>query len=307
MKKVLILLCCLVLSGGVADAQSQSFCFAKRDTCDLFMDVYKPNPDEVQVRPQTIIYVFGGGFIMGKRNSQDVVDYCQAMAKEGFTMVAIDYRLGLKGVTKVGPLHTKPLDKAIHMGVEDLFSAVTYLLDHRNQFNVDPNQIVITGGSAGAIICLQADYELSNRTQWASALPDDFRFAGVMSFSGAIFSRHGNVSYDVQPPAPTLFMHGTADKLVVYKKIKVFNLGFFGSDPLAKQFKKNGFPAMIVRFEGIGHQIAARSQAEMERSIWFIENYIDKKEALTVDTTLKDPSIKEDAFSAFTPDDLYKN
>lgn len=305
MKKIYCLLFGLLVSIGMASAQSQTYCFAHRDTCDLYMDVYKPNADSVQVHPQTLVYVFGGGFIMGKRNSDDVIQYCQAMAREGYTMVAIDYRLGLKGVKKVGATHTKPLDMAIHMAVEDLFSAVKYLLDNSSELDIDPTQIVITGGSAGAITCLQADYELCNRTSWAQEMPTDFRFAGVIPFAGAIFSREGKVEYKVHNPAPTMFLHGTADKLVNYKQIKVFNLGFFGAYPLAKRFSQMGYPYMVVRFVGIGHQVAAFSESEIERTLWFIEHYIDKKEPLTIDISITDPTIKVSDFNSFTAKDLY--
>lgn len=299
-----MLLGMILISGSVA-AQDKTFCFAHRDTCDLYMDVYFPNPDSVTVRPQTVVYVFGGGFMMGKRNSEDVVQYCQAMAREGFTMVTVDYRLGLKGVQKVGATNPKPLETAIHMAVEDLFSAVKFLIDPQAPFKVDPTQIVITGGSAGAITCLQADYELGNRTVWARELPADFRFAGVIPFSGAIFSREGKVDYKVHAPAPTLFMHGTADKLVTYKQIRFGSLGFFGAKPLAKRFAKLGYPYMIVRFEGIGHLVATFSEPEIERTVWFIEHYVDKKEPLTVDVTETNPTFNTPSFDSFTPKDLY--
>ena len=74
---------------------------------------------------------------------------------------------------------------------------------------------------------MQAEYEISNGTPWASVLPEGFNYAGVMSFAGAILSREGKVDYE-KAPCPTLMMHGTSDVLVPYKQIAVLNLGFFG-------------------------------------------------------------------------------
>ena len=63
-------------------------------------------------------------------------------------------------------------------------------------------------------------------------LPDGFRYAGVIAFSGAIFSRRG-LNYRYDTPAPTFFLHGTADRLVPYRQIKLLNIGFYGSDRVA--------------------------------------------------------------------------
>ena len=78
-------------------------------------------------------------------------------------------------------------------------------------------------------------------------LPDGFRYAGVISFSGAIFSRRG-----------LNYRYGTADRLVPYRQIKLFNIGFFGSDSVAGRFKKGHYSHKIMRFTDEGHTVAAR-------------------------------------------------
>ena len=88
-------------------------------------------------------------------------------------------------------------------------------------------------------------------------LPDGFRYAGVIAFSGAIFSRRG-LSYKYDTPAPTFFLHGTADRLVPYRQIQLFNIGFFGSDRVAGRFKKEHYTHKILRFTDEGHTVAAR-------------------------------------------------
>ena len=42
--------------------------------------------------------------------------------------------------------------KAEYMGVEDLFSAVNYILANAESLGVDPANIVLVGNSSGAII-----------------------------------------------------------------------------------------------------------------------------------------------------------
>ena len=130
------------------------------------------------------------------------------------------------------------------MAVEDLFSATGFLLKHATELNVDTSMIILSGSSAGAITVLQADYELANRTQIASEIPVGFRYAGVISFAGGILSYNGVPTYK-KPPAPTLFFHGTQDKLVQYDKIEAFNNGFFGTNALVKQFEKQNYPYFV--------------------------------------------------------------
>ena len=68
MKRLLPLLLTL-LCAIPSFAQKSTYKVAQRDTCDLFMDVYDPViiPGDTLNRP-TILFVFGGGFVMGQRD-----------------------------------------------------------------------------------------------------------------------------------------------------------------------------------------------------------------------------------------------
>ena len=198
------------------------------------------------------------------------------------------------------------LDRAIQLSTEDLFSAVEYLITYADELCIDPSQIILAGSSAGAITVLQADYELGNRTQLAAAMPADFRFAGVISFSGAIFSRKGKCKWTVQPPAPTLFLHGTSDELVTYNKIQVFNLGFFGTNQLVERFEKFDYPYMCIRFENRYHEVAAFMNGFFNQTVGFIEQFVFNKKNWQVDVTFTDPDFDLAKPWAFTPKDLYK-
>ena len=56
------------------------------------MDIYTPNEDTVINRP-VVIYIHGGGFTMGNKNSVDCVDFCESFAKKGYVAVSMNYRL----------------------------------------------------------------------------------------------------------------------------------------------------------------------------------------------------------------------
>lgn len=286
--------------GAAAREDSPAICpdgtymFAERDTCELFMDVYNPAEGSgtfVGDREKpTVIFVFGGGFISGTRDDPYLLPWYKQLTDNGYKVVAIDYRLGLKGETKVGIAQVNALDRAIHMAVEDLFSATRYIIDNAGALEINPDNIVICGSSAGAITVLQADYELCNRTGTAGILPENFRYAGVISFSGGILSRHGKLKY-AESPAPTLMFHGTDDKLVNYTQIRFFNLGFFGSDKIAARFEKFGYCYNILRYEGCGHEIASIMGSTTGYQFDFMQRNVMERAGYIVDMTIDDPSI----------------
>ncbi len=271
-----------------------TFMYAKRDTCDLFMDVYDPAEGSIReaygIEKPTVIFMFGGGFIHGTRDDADYHKWFRMMTENGYRVISIDYRLGLKGSDKVGVAQVNVLDKAIHLAVEDLFSATNFILDNADQFGVNPSNIVISGSSAGAISVMQAEYEIANETQWASVLPAGFNYAGVMSFSGAILSREGKVDFK-KSPCPTLMLHGTSDELVPYDQIKVFNLGFFGGGKLVERFKKYGLNYNMYHFTDYGHEIAGSMDTTLDLQLKFLETNVMQKKMRIVEAWISDPDV----------------
>lgn len=271
-----------------------TYMFAQRDTCELFMDVYNPKKGspvifEGKTRP-TIIFMFGGGFVTGQRDDPDYFNWFDKMTDNGYRIISIDYRLGLKDCDKVGIAQVNVLDEAIHIAVEDLFSATNFIIENADQLGVDPANIVISGSSAGAISVMQAEYELANRRSWAQALPAGFRYAGVMAFAGAILSREGEVDY-ATAPCPTLMLHGTADKVVPYKQIKFFKLGFFGGGKLVKRFEKFGYNYNMYHFEDNGHEIAGSMDETIDLQNSFLENNVLLGQKRIINSYISDPDL----------------
>ena len=300
MKRIL-LISAILLSAAASHAAKpvitpdETFLFAKRDTCELFLDIYNPAPDSQTAfngkEKPTIIFMFGGGFIRGTRDDKSYLPWFKTMTANGYRIVSIDYRLGLKGSDKVGVAQVNVLDKAIHMAVEDLFSATVFICDNAEQLGINPSNLVISGSSAGAITVMQAEYEVCNSTPWTSVLPDGFRYKGIMSFSGAILSREGKVDYKTHTPAPTLMLHGTADELVPYKQIAVFNLGFFGGGKLIDRFKKYDLNYNMYHFIGYGHEIAASMPTTVDLQIDFLETNVIEGKKRIIEAWISDPDV----------------
>ena len=268
--------------------------FEQRDGEELYLDVYTPTEgSETSVNGKakpTIMFMFGGGFIHGQRDDASYHKWFKMLTDNGYRVISIDYRLGLKGSNKVGVAQVNVLDKAIHWAVEDLFSATSYIIKNAEQLGVDPTNIVISGSSAGAITVMQAEYELCNQTKWTTGLPEGFKYAGVMSFSGAILSREGELDY-ARMPAPTLMLHGTADELVNYNQIKFFNLGFFGGGKLVKRFEKFGFNYNMYHFVGYGHEIAGSMETTFDLQMRFIETNVMKGQRRIIEAWVDDPGV----------------
>ena len=285
-----------------------TYLYVQRDTCDLYLDVYNPaKGSQTSINGKTkptVVFMFGGGFIRGTRDDESYNDWFKMLTEHGYRVVSIDYRLGLKGSNKVGIAQVNVLDKAIHMAVEDLFSATNFMIDNAESLGIDASNIVISGSSAGAISVMQAEYEVCNKTSWASVLPADFNYAGVMSFSGAILSRNGKVKY-AEAPCATLMLHGTADALVPYKQIAFFNLGFFGGGKLVERFKKFDYNYNMYHFIDYGHEIAGSMETTLDLQLKFLENNVMQGDKRVIEAWLSDP----DVYKGFGPQsrkELYK-
>lgn len=271
-----------------------TYMFERRDTCDLYLDVYDPaDGSETKIKgieKPAVLFMFGGGFIKGTRDDESYNSWFKMLTDNGYRVISIDYRLGLKGSDKVGIAQVNVLDKAIHMAVEDLFSATNFIIDNADQLGIDPSNIVVSGSSAGAITVMQAEYEIANSTSWSSVLPQGFNYAGVMSFSGAILSRKGKIKYE-NTPCPTMMLHGTADKLVPYNQIAFFNLGFYGGGKLVDRLKKYGCNYNMYHFIDYGHEIAGSMYSTLDLQLKFLENNVMQNKKRLVETWISDPDV----------------
>ena len=175
------------------------------------------------------------------------------------------------------------------VGVEDLFSAISFLDENKEELGIDPANLVVAGSSAGAIIAQAAEYDiLCGRTE---GLPEGFQFKGVMAFAGAVISTSGEPKYK-QAPCPVLMLHGTADQAVAYHKLSAGGRGIWGSDFLAAQWAKKGYKGYcIYRFQDRTHDVASYMNYLWDLEQAFLEKNVILGIARTVDATVDDPSL----------------
>lgn len=294
MKRITVLLLIVSLFASLFAQEKETYLYAEKDTSKLYLDVYVPAVQNE--RQACLFFVFGGGFIGGKRDDSQVQKLKTYYTDQGYVVIAIDYRLGMRGQKNFSALASvKQFDRAIQMASEDLISALDYTLKNlleTKKYKINPNNIILMGSSAGAITVLQTDYALCNGYFNSGILPADFRPAGVISYAGAIFSHHGRPKYRNHAPAPTLFCHGTDDKLVIYKQTNIANLGLFGTNSIVKEFKKKGYGHHVRRYPNLGHQVAIFYNDEFPVIDKFLEEIVFANPKIQIDETYYNPDTK---------------
>jgi len=294
-------LCCCISIGAEVAKETHIYAIKGADT--LRLDKYE-QMDEAPSKP-CLIFVFGGSFMRGERDHDDYQAFFKHFAEQGYAVVAIDYRLGLKdfskkintnqGKLKMFNAFVDLFSEAVGMAVEDLFDATGYVAQHATEWRIDTQRITTCGSSAGAVTVLQAEYERCNHSPRSSSLPDGFRYAGVVSFAGAIFSE-GKMAWQ-EKPAPMLFFHGDADKNVPYDRLKFLRFGLYGPKQLAAQFDAMQAPYLFHTFENAEHEIATVPMTQHLGEIEiFLHKYVNSKANLRIrhtETAIGKPELKK--------------
>ena len=278
---------CFMLSAQ--DVVCDTFHYATHDGEELYLDRYLLDADVDAPRP-CMIFAFGGGFVQGVRNHEYYTIYFDHLAREGVVVVSIDYRLGLKGLNPNGsvPEMIAAFQHAVNIAVEDMYAATNYVIANAEAWGVDTTKIMISGSSAGAITAVQAEWMRCNGDERAEVLPDGFRYAGVVSCAGAIFSTKGKPKFKSEP-APMMLFHGTSDRNVPYDHAALFGVGFYGSEYIVKQLDKLSSPYWFYSVEYADHRIAGTPYIyDCDLIMQFINDFVVRGESLQIRTDVVD-------------------
>jgi len=130
---------------------------------ETVLDILQPVAPALKNRPGVIV-IHGGGWIQGEKESV-VEKYCVPFVQHGMVVANVEYRLA-----KVA---TAPA------AVNDVLKAAQWLRDRAADYKVDPNQIVVMGGSARGHLALMA-----GMTPPSADLGPTIKIAAVIDFFG---------------------------------------------------------------------------------------------------------------------------
>lgn len=295
MKKIITLLLSLCIFSTLIVAQNtikkETFIYASKEGKDLLLDKY--NKEDTITNKPCVIFMFGGGFVNGERDNKRYLSYFNSLAENGNVVLSIDYRKGFSKLKSASVAKTNEQDfvklfvHTLTIATEDLMDATDYAIRHAGELGINTKKIIASGSSAGAITALHGEYAIANNLDVAQKLPTDFRYAGIISFAGAIFSVHGDLEWK-DKPSPMLLFHGSADKNVPYSAAELGYLGFYGSKYIAKQLDNMEVPYYFYDEEYGDHSLASTPMHEhLDIINSFIKNEVIKHKDQRIHTIVK--------------------
>lgn len=225
-------------------------------TVPLKLDIYQPEVPGQSTFPLMVL-IHGGAFLTGDKTQ--IASYARQYASHGYLVAAVDYRLA--GQIPVVSERFKPALEVINNGtqgpvtsfmtsalaaIEDVTIATEYL---HTLPQVNKNETVLNGESAGAIIAVHMAYVLD---EYGIKHPP---VAAVLSHFGGMYpplsnpsmigiDRMGIVAGEYTKP-PLYMAHATGDYVVPYEK----------SASMAKHAQQTGFPHKLVTVDANVHVI----------------------------------------------------
>jgi acetyl esterase/lipase len=201
---------------------AKSITYVKFADTALTLDFY---PSQITGKKPCVIVVHGGSWSSG--DSKQLPELNSVLATEGYNVAAINYRMA--------PKYQSPAP------VEDVQAALKYLQENADELNIDPNNFVLLGRSAGSQIALLAAYTLHEPSikgvidfygpadmVWGYSIPSNpliMNSRGVMDayLGGSYYKLPKNyvasspLEFVTKTSVPTLIIHGQNDVLVAYE------------------------------------------------------------------------------------------
>ncbi|WP_163707783.1 alpha/beta hydrolase [Mangrovibacterium lignilyticum] len=272
----------------VDSALVDTYTYAEKDSFTLDLDLYQPAFDAKDDRP-VVLYVHGGGFSGGVRDSEEIREFCKKIAEHGYVAVSISYRLTRKGTTTGLGCECPATEKlkTFQAAVDDLQDATYFLIERWEQFGIDPHKIILAGSSAGAETVLNAAFQ----PPYCYGLDSGpVSYAGVIGMAGAIPDI--NAIYE-DSAVPAMFFHGTCDDLVPYSTAPHHYcseespgyLVLHGSYSMAERLRELGKAYWLHTTCGGNHSVASTPMTEyFEEIMQFCYDFVLQGKKMQIHT-----------------------
>lgn len=208
-----------------------------------------------------ILFMHGGAWVTGDKNDVAIVQL--ALGGAGIASAAINYRYASDSV------HYPEL-------MNDVNSAVNYIVDHGKDWNVDTNKVAIGGISAGAHMALLYGYQYDKGNHISSiiSLAGPVDLTNVDFLNGATLlklidgaNKMTGAKYEFGKPVPsqfktaspiqyvknvpTLIIHGTGDIVVPYAQAEL----------LSDKLKQKSYIHDLMTIPNANHDLGLGNQA----------------------------------------------
>lgn len=233
--------------------------YGKVGARSLLLDLYQPQK-RVEKAPG-LIFIHGGGWKSGHRKDYRV--YTTWFAQQGYVAATISYRLSKESLFPAA--------------VEDAKCAVRWMRANAKSIGVDPDKIVVIGGSAGGHLAMMVGYSAEDSTlegtggyaehssQVAAVVdiygPFDLEtpegkaagvvkdFLGQQNYEDApeLWKRASPATYLNVGDPPTLIIHGSMDEIVPISQAEL----------LATRLRELKISSRYLRLEGWPHTMDA--------------------------------------------------
>jgi len=263
--------------------------FKDNELLDLKLDMYFSRTDTLKKRP-VVMLIHGGAFYIGSKESACEQALAYALAKRGYFVASIDYRLGFK------PLQAD-IEMSAYRAMQDAHAALRFLSHHSAGLQIDPNQIYVAGTSAGAVASLNVAFMSNDERPDRIIEAEKKKLVGKIEESGNLFTEKftikavanmwGAVSnlniIDPDEKIPVLSIHGTNDDVVPFeydfpfkKSLMVNRLimdKMYGSKPIHDRLSILGIQNKLVALPDKGHEPALETYNTLNTYIDTLVSY----------------------------------
>ncbi len=115
----------------------------------LFLNIWRPDTKETKL--PVYVFIYGGGNIIG-RSDVSIYDGARVSSDGNFVFVTVNYRIGYLGWFRHPALLTgDKLDDSGNYGTLDIIQSLKWIKQNIAAFGGDPDNVTISGQSAGGI------------------------------------------------------------------------------------------------------------------------------------------------------------
>jgi len=217
---------------------------------ETVLDIVQARAPALKNRPGVIV-IHGGGWIQGNKERM-LERFCLPFVEHGFVVANVEYRLAQSATAPAA--------------VSDVLQAAKWFRDRAADYKVDPNQIIVTGSSAGGHLAMMV-----GMAPESAGLGPSIKIAAIVNFYGIsdvsdqlegphlqtyavtwvpeqpdrmeLAKKLSPITYVRKGLPPMLSIHGDADPLVPYEQ----------SVRLTKELKTAGDQAELITVPGGKH------------------------------------------------------